>query len=284
MNQRIDDLYEQLEEQIKAISQEEDNLIRLSEKCIQVVLSSLATLRELTEAYPFESPQQEIYFFRNVKPLFSSKLIYYLELLRIETRRPTGSDKAQLRYLDKELNTLKQFFFDNLDFYRYYRTGATYLDEKYFMRLNFDIHLVLDAHIFDADPRFSTSHDFKVARLLANESLRLYLNQAMTELLHPERQTQPAALSSKHALAWTYSKTALIELLYALQSTGVFNHSSADVKQIATYLETVFNVDLGNYYRTFQEIRIRKSGRTNFLDLMKEKLIQRMDEADEHVR
>jgi hypothetical protein len=72
--------------------------------------------------------------------------------------------------------------------------------------------------------------------------------------------------------------------MYALQSAGVFNNSTADIKQIASCFEWIFNVDLKNYYRTFLEIRSRKANRTAFLDLLKERLIKRMDEADEHMR
>jgi hypothetical protein len=57
-----------------------------------------------------------------------------------------------------------------------------------------------------------------------------------------------------------------------LHVSGVFNKASADVKQIATHFENVFNVLLGNYYRTFQEIRIRKTGQVNFINELKEGL------------
>jgi len=50
----------------------------------------------------------------------------------------------------------------------------------------------------------------------------------------------------------------MIELMYALQVSGVFHKSATDVKMIVTYFEKIFNVDLGNYYRTFRDIRGRK--------------------------
>jgi len=85
----------------------------------------------------------------------------------------------------------------------------------------------------------------------------------------------------KKKLLWTAPKAALIELLYSLHSAGVFNDSNAEIGQIARYLQTAFGVDLGNYYRAFQEIRIRKSGRTNFIDMLKKKLVERMDYSDD---
>jgi hypothetical protein len=64
--------------------------------------------------------------------------------------------------------------------------------------------------------------------------------------------------SDIHKLKWTASKASLIELLYALQTSGSFNNGSIDLKSLATSLENLFDIDLGNYYRVFQEIRIRK--------------------------
>ena len=46
-------------------------------------------------------------------------------------------------------------------------------------------------------------------------------------------------------------------------------------------LETVFNIDLGEYYRTYVSIRERKIDRTKYLNLITENLVRRMDEDDE---
>ncbi len=83
-------------------------------------------------------------------------------------------------------------------------------------------------------------------------------------------------------VSWTGSKASRIELLYALQSSGSCNDGTIDIKRLATHLETLFSIDLGNYYRVFQEIRIRKISRTTFLDQLKDRLIKRMDDSDEN--
>lgn len=83
---------------------------------------------------------------------------------------------------------------------------------------------------------------------------------------------------SKHQ--WTDSKSALIELDYALHSRGAVNHGKSDVKMIISNMESLFNVEVGNFYRTFQSVRIRKKNRTIFLDRLKESLEKRMDETD----
>ena len=82
-------------------------------------------------------------------------------------------------------------------------------------------------------------------------------------------------------LFWTGSKTELIELIYALQSSGAINSGTANIKELASLFEQVFNIDLGNYYHTFIEIRARKCSKTKFLDALIEVLRKRLEESDE---
>ncbi len=43
-------------------------------------------------------------------------------------------------------------------------------------------------------------------------------------------------------------------------------------------LETIFNIDLGEYYRTYTSIKDRKLERAKYLKLLMENLLKRMDE------
>lgn len=86
--------------------------------------------------------------------------------------------------------------------------------------------------------------------------------------------------SEQVQLKWTGSKVALIELLYGLHATSVVEGGRADIKQLAKGLEQLFNVNLGNYYRVYQDIRLRKKGQTQYIDSMKSQLIRKMDELD----
>ena len=83
----------------------------------------------------------------------------------------------------------------------------------------------------------------------------------------------------KTKMTWTGNKIDLVELIYAWEGVGCFNHGHANIKEIATYIEAVFNIDLGEYYGTFQEMRNR-ANRTAFLDSMIKVLKDRMDEVD----
>ena len=140
--------------------------------------------------------------------------------------------------------------------------------------------MALDSFYFEADHTFSTSHDFKVAKILAHDLIQVYLEDKLLimENRDPKEKSQ---VNPKVKQNWTGSKVALIELLYALHTEGVFNNGASDLKDIAEYFENIFNIDLGQYHRAFLEIRMRKSGQTKFLNALKEKLVKRMENTDD---
>ena len=272
--------YQKLEQTLNKIANDSDTPLCQAERSIDVIMQSIDSLKVNINSRPFNNVGEEILFFKQIKPKFTAKLIYNVELLKIEGKRPIGSHKTQQRYIEKQLKKLETFFDDNVEFYQYYRSGNTFLDEKYFIRNVFDIRLHHDAYVFDYDSNFSTSHDFKVGRIIANEMLKQYLINGLLELEQNKFQISKVREAPHKKLLWTAPKAALIELLYGLYSAGAFNDSNASLGQIARYFQSMFGIELGNYHRVFQEIRIRKSGRTNFIDGMKKKLVERMDEAD----
>lgn len=100
-------------------------------------------------------------------------------------------------------------------FYTYYRTDSDYLDHTYFVCGKHDIKLSLDRFYFETDPNFSTSHDFKVAKIIADDLIEDYLENQLFEIAISDK---PQALQSLH---WTGSKSVLTNLLYALYHQGV---------------------------------------------------------------
>lgn len=280
MNNKYLQLLIKQNEQLNFIDLEVDNTLKKCEKAIEVILASIVSLKKLVIKNSFKSDSEEIIFFKEFKPHFTSKLIYYNMVFKIEMKRPNGGNRILKKYYNNELQKLKAFFDNELDFYQYYRSGSTYLDYKYFLRGKFDIKLALDNYYFETDLTFSTSHDFKVAQILANDLIQLYLENQLI-MIDNKDFSEKSQRKPNVKLIWTGSKVALTELLYALNSEAVFNNGNTDIKDIANYLEHVFEIDLGDYYRTFLELRMRKTSRTKFLSSLTESLIKKMDEADE---
>lgn len=280
MNPKYSILLNKLNEQLNFIDLEIDDQIKKCEQAITVILKSINELKKAATKTNFKSKSEEIQFFKDVKPLFTSKLIYFNLVYRIEMKKPNGGNKILKKYYNNELLKLKAFFDNELEFYQYYRSGSTYLDYKYFLRGEFDIKLALDSYYFESDMSFATSHDFKVATILANDLIELYLENQLL-MLENNENSEKSQRKPNVKLTWTGSKVALIELIYALHTEGVFNNGAADLKDIAEYFEHTFEIDLGQYRRVFLEIRARKNDRTKFLTTLNDSLQKRMENSDD---
>ena len=272
-------LLSELQQQLNLIHAETTEPIEYAELGIKASIAVLEKLKTKFISHEFQNKQEEIDFFRNCKPQLASKLIYYNEIYTITSNKPIGSKKTIRNYYKAELNKLELFFNENLEFYRYYRTGNRALDNKYFLRGRYDLKLTLDSFYFQADQRFSTSHDYKVAQILANDALKVFLESELQKLECNTVSIPNTNIPSSQI--WTGSKVALVELIYALHAEGVFNNGNTELKELVNSFESAFGVDLGQFNRVFLEIRSRKSERTKFLNALKEKLILRMDDADE---
>ncbi len=280
MNPKFTTLLHNLNEQLNFIDLEIDDQIKKCEQAITIILKSITELKKSVIKTNFKTETEEIQFFKEIKPQFTSKLVYYNRIFKIEMKKPNGGNRILKKYYNNELQKLKNFFDNELEFYQYFRSGSTYLDFKYFFRGKFDIKLVLDSYYFETDTSFATSHDFKVATILANDLIELYIENQLI-MLENKENTEKSQRKHNVKMTWTGSKVALVELMYALHTEGVFNNGAADLKEIAEYFEYIFDIDLGQYRRVFLEIRARKSDKTKFITTINEQLLKRMEDSDE---
>ncbi len=272
---------DEIERQIQKIESEERNVINKSTKILSFLETKLEKLKEFIIKYDFKTEEEEILFFKEIKPKIVSKLIYYMSVHKIEISRPKGSPLTIEIYLLTELDILKHFFDSNIEMYHYYRTGGTHLDKIYFLRKrNFDIPINIACFYFERDVRFSTVYDYKIAKIIANDCLEKYLKLQLIKLKEDTETEQKAHTTLKTRETWTASKTDLAELIYALDTAKCINYGNIKLNALASYMEDIFNVSMGDVYRTYLEMRERKGSRTQFLDRLKDKLIERMDCAE----
>ena len=247
-------------------------------QAIRLCRQTIADVHRELERTQFESEATEIYYFKNCYPTLYAEYSFYVQWYRVACLRPIGDAAIQATYYQDELGKTREIFEQFTYLYQYQRSGASHLDAMYFVRRvpNTEDLAEEQAVFVKADHCPVTS--YQLGRLRANERLSVQLQQTM-------QQSQGSSLphisdDSQQQLQWTASKVALIELIYGLQGAGVFNHAATDIKQLTLYFEKVFNLHLGNVYNVFQEMRIRKKNRSAFLDLLRDRLLQRMDEMD----
>jgi hypothetical protein len=265
-------LYADLNKDLNAILLDDEQVIKRQEKSIHTCLKYLRKLKDYAKLNDPATPDEEIAFFKGIKPRFKSQLIFHQALLNIEIRKPIGEGQVVSEYYLNEIKILRHFFESNLTFYQYVRTQATYLDEYYFVRGNYDVHLDPDQCVIDFDPTFSTTHDHKLAQVMANELLQEHLEQAIMRINQRDAITQIDAEFKD--FDWKQTKCALIELIYSWHATEAFGKKN--LKSIVKFIERSFNVSLGNFYDTYDWLCGRSSP-TTYLDEMREAFLLRME-------
>ena len=125
-----------LEKELKKIDLTNQDTIVKAEKKITLINVGLKELRKFVTANPFHSKQEEIDFFKKMKPEIFSKLIYFVSIYDIESKRPKGGAKEQTIYFETEIKTFQDYYNENHVFYRYFKGGETHSDKLYFLRKN----------------------------------------------------------------------------------------------------------------------------------------------------
>lgn len=280
MKEHINNILKQVDSEIDYSFFFECNAIEYSLKMTTKLQKILDEIREKIIYSKFENKEQEIVFFKEYKPEILSRLLYFNKVFQIESKFPNGSDNIIIKYLNNELDSLTYFFNRNLDFYQYYRSKSTMYDEHYFLRGKTDLRLNSDSSYFNSDPNFSTGYDFKVAKILAYEMLRIYLNKRLQNIGKERDLEDTRTKYAKSPMRFTGKKIALAELGYALANSGDINNGRVEIKEMMDFLGAIFNVDLGDYYRTYIAIKDRKKNRTVYLNKLIEMLEKKMDEDD----
>lgn len=276
LSEFTDKLYVGLEEDIEIIGLKHENSTKKIAEILTAVQETLGKLRHFILESDFSDIQEEVFFFKQVKPKFYSKYIYFISVYNFTLQRPLGSDDAQREHISAELAGLKRFFDHNNAFYQYYRSDANHLDELYFSRGPFRICGELDD--CEHDGSYNTSHDYKLSKVIANEKYQDYLRHELARLNgDPVEMVSPVDA----VFRWTSSKTDAVELIYSLIACGVLNNGNAGVKPFVDWFQKAFQIDLGNYYHKYSDMCNRKKDRTTFLDKMNAALIRRMDEKDD---
>ncbi|WP_447951728.1 RteC domain-containing protein [Chryseobacterium koreense] len=228
----------------------------------------------------FTNEQQEIDFFRNIKPQILGKLIFYNKVFRIETTCPVSNGKIHQSYYENLLKTLKSEYKESIcneDFYRYYRAGRTDRDHTYFRLGQINYHDGLKSGVFEIDLSFSTYYDNKIAHIIANELLYTYMLTKISPEENPDTILQN--LDANKDMSWTNSQNALIELIYALYASNSIAYGKIGIRKLALIFQVLFRTPLNDIHHSFHRMKTRAGSRTAFLDQLKISLEEYMDKA-----
>lgn len=279
MDRNLSQLILEMLEVTGAILRNEGNSIRAISTNIAQINAYIERLNLYLDNHAFQDTQEEISFFKTIRPEFDGRLLLYVRLLQLESKCEMASTEEKLVFYQQERKRISQFSQLHRDFFRYFLTESTHLDHLYFTRSANDQLPFIDGDFpLFYDKRYYARMSFKIACIHSHRLMLSYLNDQ-------QRTISPDGTSTTtptERLVWTGSVTALAELIYGLQEYGVFNNTKVEVKKIARYFQEVFGVKIENtIYKYYEDMRIRKKSRTPFFDGVKNALLRRMDKDDE---
>ena len=129
----IEKLNSEVLRSIERIESRDTDVLKKSLEASRVLGEAFDRLKQYIIGYRFQNDDEEIKFFKEIKPRLFCRLIYYRKLYNIEMNRPVGSIEAQREYLDAHVRAINAYTQKRLDFIRYFRSGATHLDSLYFL-------------------------------------------------------------------------------------------------------------------------------------------------------
>lgn len=259
------DVFQAFNEDVEKLKLSGKNIIETAKEIIDFLEKKLNEINFWLKNYQFESEAQEIHFFKEIKPSLVSKLIYFKCILKIETLMPFEKDK-KIKFLNKQLNEIRRFYKSNNVFNFYYRSKETNWDAMFFTRCERINHILTEPHLVNFDREISTSHDFIMAQFIANDMLYIYIENRINEI---NKSCTLEEIKIQSNLKWTASKIDLTELIYALYKSNSLNNGNADLKEITSTFEKIFNVEIGeNISRKIIDIKNRKIERTKFLNTL----------------
>ncbi|MGF7072354.1 RteC domain-containing protein [Mucilaginibacter sp. 3215] len=266
-----DRFYSAMENQLAEITLSGQPPTEQYKQSIKVCKKAMTKLKNYISSYAFENTAEEVNFFKEIKPQFYSKYIYYINVYNFLTQRPTGGENIQQDYIKMHLFELKTFFDHNRAFYSYYRSGNTLLDEVYYTRGGFDVHAELED--FEEDEQYSTSHDYKLSKIIAHEKFQEYLNLELARLGNEDF----VALNGKKVFPfphpqWTASQTDAAELLYSLQTSCAVNNGNIDIKDLVLIWEFIFQMEIKEPYHKLIDVAKRQKEMFVFLTRLRNSL------------
>lgn len=270
----------ELIKQIEDINNNYAGIIECSNKSIILCRNLLSEFKKIIVANGFESLQDEVDFFKRIKQVPFSQLIYYSEIRSFEIQFPKGDRDAQLKFVKKKINKLNRFFLYNLDFGQYVKCGATHFDKAYYTRDHLDTYHITTSKFYFQDPDFSTPRDMLLGKFNAYTSLVNYMDQKK-HFIKKRMNGNVVNIKPKEKIPWPFTNTDWVELLYALNASGMAKQNGLSIIKLSKNLQEIFDFTPKEIYKTFQDIKNRKNSRTLFLDQLTASLLSEMDKSEE---
>ena len=233
---------------------------QLNDKILQVE-NGIIELNGFIRSCHFSSVQDEITFFKEVKPKLVTEYVY-LTTMKSFYEKHQDVELKQTKPYKKEVERLLNFIRHEKEFYAYLKNRFTHNDERYFRRLTYS-GATRTVCSLNADLESSCSHGLLLAKITAYEKLIGFYTRQLNMLKAP---LQPLQFKESLPLEWKANKVDAVELVYALYYSGAVNTDKCTVHELAKQFGELFQIQITEQlYREYIDIKRRKLEPARFL-------------------
>lgn len=180
MNSKYEPLYRDLLNDMARCRQLELPDAEIAEHCYRVALNYWRRLKEYFGQRMMYVDEEEMDFFKAIKPQFTAHIEYNLLLNQALLFIPADKEAA-IRYWKEEEGRYQRFQKRNADFIQYYDSGCREKDADYFLLRNYRADMKPQERIYE-DEDCRSFHDHIVRGLLANRMYHEYVEDKLKQL------------------------------------------------------------------------------------------------------
>ena len=136
-------------------------------------------IKERTIITQFENEEEEIIFFKSIKPAFTGKIEYYTQRYQAYLFYPDADKFSNDNFWLLEIKRIAKFYNEQQEFFKYYLADETWSDYIYFLRRNNGCNDLKQARIYDFDEKMSTSHDWLIAKHIGYCQYQKFINDEL---------------------------------------------------------------------------------------------------------
>jgi len=163
------------------LNQDQDEK-KQSENGFHIAMNYGQQLKQLMKRIDFEDEDEEIDFFRNVKPQFACYIEYFTVINTALSFVPANREDV-IEFWLYERDRLQRFCEQHRLFVSYYENEQHHSDKLYFLRENNELKFIRNLYIYDTDIEWCTSHDRLVRNYLAYKMYSEYCGKKLLEQL-----------------------------------------------------------------------------------------------------
>ena len=144
-------------------------------------------IHSAVDGYLFADQEEEISFYKVLKPRFISLMDYFTQLYKSVLFQPEDSP-GKKEYWKNELDICKNFLSKHSAFCQYYEQGKTSMDHIYFVQPNNQQPLIFGTN--ENKGHVITSYSHLLARLISVKKYQCYIQEKISFLTTSELSTQ----------------------------------------------------------------------------------------------